>query len=30
MSSRLVFAVLLETSTDMENDVGLADFTANE
>ena len=30
MSSRLVFARLLETITDMEKDVGLADFTANE
>ena len=30
MSSRLVFARLLETITDMEEDVGLAEFTANE
>ena len=30
MSSRLVFARLLETITDMEKDVGLADFTAKE
>ena len=30
MSSRLVFARLLETIADMEKDVGLADFTANE
>ena len=30
MSSRLVFARLLETITDMEKDVGLAGFTANE
>ena len=30
MSSRLVFARLLETITDMEKDVGLTDFTANE
>ena len=30
MSSRLVFARLLETITDMEEDVGLADFTPNE
>ena len=30
MSSRLVFARLLETITDMEQDIGLADFTANE
>ena len=29
MSSNLVFARLLETITDMEKDVGLADFTAN-
>jgi len=30
MSNRLVFARLLETITDMEQDVGLVDFTANE
>ena len=30
MSSRLVFARLLETITDMEKDVGLAEFTASE
>ena len=30
MSSHLVFARLLETITDMEKDVGLAGFTANE
>jgi hypothetical protein len=30
VSSRLVFARLLETIADMEKDVGLADFTANE
>ena len=30
MSSRLVFARLLETIIDMEKDVGLADFTSNE
>jgi len=30
MSNRLVFARLLETITDMEQDVGLANFTANE
>ena len=30
MSSRLVFARLLETINDMEKDVGLSDFTANE
>ena len=30
MSNRLVFSRLLETITDMEKDVGLADFTANE
>ena len=30
MSSRLVFARLLETITDMEEDLGLANFTTNE
>lgn len=30
MSSRLVFARLLETLMDMEQDVGLNDFTSNE
>lgn len=30
MSIRLVFARLLETITDMESDIGLANFTANE
>tara|TARA_B100001093_G_scaffold507901_1_gene569174 strand:+ start:1175 stop:1462 length:288 start_codon:yes stop_codon:yes gene_type:complete len=30
VSGRLVFARLLETITDMEKDVGLAGFTANE
>ena len=30
MSSRLVFARLLETIMDMEKDVGLSDFTSNE
>ena len=30
MSSRLVFARLLETIMDMEKDVGLSNFTSNE
>ena len=30
MSSRFVFARLLETITDMKKDLGLVDFTANE
>tara|TARA_B100000575_G_C22948478_1_gene548634 strand:+ start:313 stop:597 length:285 start_codon:yes stop_codon:yes gene_type:complete len=30
MSNRLVFARLLETIMDMEKDVGLSNFTANE
>ena len=30
MSSRIVFARLLETIAGIEKDVGLADFTANE
>lgn len=30
MSSRMVFARLLETITDMEKDLGLSNFTANE
>ena len=30
MSSRIAFARLLETITDMETDLGLLDFTANE
>jgi hypothetical protein len=30
MSSRLVFARLLETIADMEKDIGLGNFTSNE